>query len=241
MEFNVSTSVFEGPLHLLLELIESRKLFVNDVSLAAVTDDFVRQVKAGDSIPVDETSEFLVVASTLLLIKSRSLLPGLQLSVEEERSIHDLEGRLKAYQAIKDAARRLEKHYGSSPRFMKEPAEIVPDFRPSKDLTVSRIRSAAQAIIDALPKADKIPQAVIATIISLEEAIERLSQRINDGLRTSFKQFAGGETSKMDVIVTFLAVLELARRGRVAVLQEGHGDDIVIEPAGVDVPNYGNL
>lgn len=241
MEFKVSTSVFEGPLHLLLELIESRKLFVNDVSLAAVTDDFVRQVKAGDSIPVDETSEFLVVASTLLLIKSRSLLPGLVLSAEEERSIHDLEGRLKAYQAIKDAARGLERHYGSSPRFMKDPAEVVPDFRPSKDLTISRIRAAAQAIIDALPKANKIPQAVIATIISLEEAIERLSQRINDGLRTSFKQFAGGETSKMDVIVTFLAVLELARRGRVAVIQESHGDDIVIEPAGVDVPNYGNL
>jgi segregation and condensation protein A len=241
MEFNVSTSVFEGPLHLLLELIESRKLFVNDVSLAAVTDDFVKQVKAGDSIPVDETSEFLVVASTLLLIKSRSLLPGLELSAEEERSIHDLEGRLKVYQAIKDAARGLEKHYGSRPRLMKNPAEVVPDFRPSKDLTVSRIRTAARAIIDALPKADKIPQAVIATIISLEEAIERLSQRINDGLRTSFKQFAGGETSKMDVIVTFLAVLELARRGRVAVLQESHGDDIVIEPAGVDVPNYGNL
>jgi segregation and condensation protein A len=241
MEFKVSTSVFEGPLHLLLELIESRKLFVNDVSLAAVTDDFVKQVKAGDSIPVEETSEFLVVASTLLLIKSRSLLPGLELSTEEERSIHDLEERLRAYQAIKEAAKALQRQYGARPRFMKEPSEIRPDFRPSNDLTASRIRAAAQAVMDALPKLDKLPQAMIASIVSLEEAIERLSHRINDGLRTSFKQFAGESANKMDIIVTFLAVLELARRGRVAVLQEGHADDIMIEPAGVDIPNYGNL
>ena len=106
--YTVKTGVFEGPLDLLLELITERKLFVNDVSLSQVADDFVRYLEEHEStgwqIPLGESAEFILVASTLMLIKSKSLLPMFILSEDEEESIHDLEDRLALYAKVKELA-----------------------------------------------------------------------------------------------------------------------------------------
>ncbi len=99
--FNIKTTVFEGPLDLLLNLVEKRKLFISDVSLAQVTDDFIRHVQSVENFPIGESAQFILIAATLLLIKSKSLLPTLQLTTEETENIHDLETRLKLYQKIK--------------------------------------------------------------------------------------------------------------------------------------------
>ena len=85
MSFKVKTSSFEGPLDLLLDLIEKRKLFINDVSLAKVTDDFIAHIKQFDDLPMAESAHFILIASTLLLIKSKSLLQELNLTEEEKR------------------------------------------------------------------------------------------------------------------------------------------------------------
>src|SRR3989344_4796688 len=103
-QYTVKTTVFEGPLDLLLELVTKRKLFVNDVSLSEVTDDFILYLEKHDEFPIGESAEFIVVASTLMLIKSRSLLPMIELSDEEEESIHDLENRLALYARVKTLA-----------------------------------------------------------------------------------------------------------------------------------------
>jgi len=103
--YTVKTGVFEGPLDLLLDLVTKRKLFVNDVSLAQVTDDFIKYLEEHEEFPIGESAEFIVVASTLMLIKSRSLLPMIKLTDEEEESIHDLEDRLVVYGRVKDFCR----------------------------------------------------------------------------------------------------------------------------------------
>ena len=90
-----------------MELIEKRKLLINDISLASVTDEYIARVNAMESLPVGETAEFISLAATLLLIKSRSLLPGLQLSEDESRDIKELQYRLAVYQLIKEASVRL--------------------------------------------------------------------------------------------------------------------------------------
>ncbi len=82
--YKVKTHVFEGPLDLLLDLVEKRKLFVNDVSLAEVTDDFIKYIETHEEFPIGESAEFIVIASTLMLVKSRSLLPMLALTEDEE-------------------------------------------------------------------------------------------------------------------------------------------------------------
>src|ERR1035437_4870141 len=99
--FKIKTTSFEGPFGLLLTLVEKRKLFINDVSLAAVTEDYLNYMnKLGglNSLPPAEISSFIIVASTLILIKSKSLLPNLNLTLEEEGDIHDLEERLRLYE-----------------------------------------------------------------------------------------------------------------------------------------------
>src|SRR3989344_1726839 len=107
MPITVKTSVYEGPLEVLLELIEKRKLLINDISLASVTDEYIARVNTMPHLPVGETAEFISLAATLLLIKSRSLLPNLQLSDDESRDIKELEYRLALYQLVKEASAGL--------------------------------------------------------------------------------------------------------------------------------------
>ena len=87
MPFTVKTKDFEGPLDLLLDLIEKRKFFINDLSLAKVTDDFIAHIQQFENLPMGESAHFILVASTLLLIKSRSLLPQLNLTEEEQTDL----------------------------------------------------------------------------------------------------------------------------------------------------------
>src|SRR5210317_1605912 len=91
--FQIKTEVFEGPLDLLLQLVEKRKLFINDVSLAKVTEDYIDYVNAVERFPMADAAQFILIASTLLLLKSKSLLPSISLTDEEEESIENLERR----------------------------------------------------------------------------------------------------------------------------------------------------
>jgi len=100
----VKTPVYEGPLELLLELIEKRKLLINDISLAQVAEEYITRVNSMEELPVGETANFVALASTLLLIKSRSLLPSLTLTEDESRDIKELEYRLAVYQLLKEVA-----------------------------------------------------------------------------------------------------------------------------------------
>jgi len=92
--YQIKTDAFEGPFHLLLSLIEERKFFINDLSLAQVTEDYLNYVNKLEKQDPSEISSFIVVAATLILIKSKSLLPNLNLTAEEEGDIRNLEDRL---------------------------------------------------------------------------------------------------------------------------------------------------
>src|ERR1035437_6688374 len=96
--YKIKTNAFEGPFHLLLSLIEERKFFINDLSLAQVTEDYLNYVNKLEKKNTSEISNFIVIAATLILIKSKSLLPNLNLTSEEESDIHNLEDRLKLYE-----------------------------------------------------------------------------------------------------------------------------------------------
>lgn len=243
MDFAVKTPVFEGPLDLLLELVTKRKLFVNDVSLAQVTDDFIRYIDEHEEFPIGESAEFILVASTLMLIKSRSLLPMLELTQEEEESIHDLENRLQVYARVKELAQEVKKIFGKSIIFEKEPRKneaviFAPDSKTDKE----NLYQALSRVLESLPKKEALPKVLVKKVISLEEMIERLAERITKTMKLSFREFHGqkGEMTrekKVSVIVGFLAMLELVKRGAIKVNQE-NGGDIEIETETVGTPNY---
>jgi segregation and condensation protein A len=240
---DVKTPVYEGPLEVLLELIERRKLLINDISLAAVADDYIARVGAMHELPVGEVAEFVALAATLLLIKSRSLLPTLALNPEEERDIKELEYRLALYQLVKEAARgfgaRLKEpylHEGNAP-------EQEPLFIPDAAVTPASLREAAQALIAGFPTTLALPKVAVKKILSLEEAIEQMSTRIASAFTMTFKQFSGldkalSPEARHGVIVSFLALLELVKQGILRAQQAEDFGDITMESQSASTPTY---
>ena len=241
--YTVKTQVFEGPLDLLLDLVTKRKLFVNDVSLAQVTDDFIKYLEEHEEFPIGESAEFIVVASTLMLIKSRSLLPMIKLTDEEEESIHDLEDRLVIYGRVKELTLGLRNIFGKQIIFEKIPGKnplIV--FSPDSKTDTKNLLLALERVIESLPTKELMPKVIVRKVISLEQMIERLAERISKASKINFKDFHGTKgkmtyEKKVSIIVGFLAMLELVKRGAIRVTQDNHGN-IEMENESINTPIY---
>lgn len=227
-KFSITTPVFTGPLDLLLQVIEKRQLFINDITLAKVTDDFISYIEGKGDFPVGEIAEFIVIASTLLLIKSKSLLPNLELSPEEEGDIIDLENRLKEYKIFKDLSHHIEERFGKNVIYLRTEKSTQPIFTPSKEITKQSILESIRSVISAFPAPEKLPTKTVRKVMSLEETIEKLLKRIGQSFKTNFREFSGKNSGKENIIVSFLAVLELIKRGTVEVNQENHFGEIDI-------------
>jgi len=239
-EYQVKTHIFEGPLDTLLSLIEKRKLFINDISLAQVADDYIAYVKNLENFPIADSAHFILIASTLVLIKSKSLLPTLSLTEEEQGGIDDLQKRLVEYQKYKELSKHLRVRFGKNIEYIRLPSkEKIVVFAPDKNTTVSKIFEIIKSVIRQIPKKEFIPKAIVEKVISLEEMIESLTERIRKSMRMSFKDFSGhGKAEKLNVIVSFLAVLELVKQGIIRVTQDKEFRDIHMESDSVGVPRY---
>lgn len=239
-EYTVKTHIFEGPLDTLLSLIEKRKLFINDISLAQVADDYIAYIKSLGDFPIADSAHFILIASTLVLIKSKSLLPTLTLTEDEEHSIEDLENRLNEYKKYKALSRHLRERFGINVEYLRLPSkEKIVVFTPDKNTSVAQIYQTIQSVIQQIPKKEFVPKAVVQKVISLEEMIESLTERITKSMKMSFKDFAGvGKTEKVNVIVSFLAMLELVKQGIIQVRQDKDFHDIEIETQTLGTPRY---
>jgi len=236
-KFSIEAGDFKGPLEALLDLIESRKLSISDVSLATVTDAYITYVESLPEMPLGETAQFVLVASTLLLIKSRSLLPLLELTEEERESVEELEKRLAKYALIRKAAKLLRKNWGVSPYvFPRRTPAREPVFTPA-EATSNTILDAARKLMSLLPKPEALAQAVVAPVLKLEEVIANLKQRLSNTVRARWSELVKN-ASRHDSIVHFLAILELVRSGGASVTQDRLFSDIVIEAEDVGTPRY---
>ena len=236
--FTVKAGNFEGPLDLLLSLIEERKLLVNDVSLTRVADDFLEYLKSQPSFPMRQAAQFVLVAATLILLKSRSLLPVLSFSEEEEGDVRDLEFRLRVYQVFRDVAKKLGTL--SSRMFFGEGARIdEPLFSPSPDLSLDNITEAASRALENAPQITLKREVSVRSVVTLEEMMRRLSERIEKAISLTFKEFAGAsKADKKELVVGFLAMLELVKRGMLAVSQEASFGEITMNYQGSIKPPH---
>lgn len=238
--YKVKTNIFEGPFHLLLSLIEERKFFINDLSLAQVTEDYLNYLNTLQSdmdisteARAHEISNFIVVAATLILIKSKSLLPNLNLTLEEEGDIHNLEDRLKQYKFYTKLAENIKEIFGKQIIFAPlERKNDVLVFLPDERITKENMMTFARDALGRMPKKVSLPEVEIKKVISIEEMISKLTERIEKTFQVNFKDFSGKAKTKEEkvvVIISFLAMLELVRQGILNVVQDNSFGDILIE------------
>jgi len=242
--YKIKTGGFEGPFGVLLNLVEERKLFINEISLAEVTEDYLKYVNSLENLPPSEISSFVIVAATLILIKSKSLLPNLNLTSEEESDIQNLEDRLKIYERYITLSKNVKDIFGRKMIFpTEERKNTTLVFLPDEQITRENMMTFARNVLGKVPKKVFLPEVEVKKVISLEEMIDNLTDRIKNSLKINFKEFAGGAKTKEEkvfVIVGFLAMLELVRQGMVKVAQENNFEDIIMENA-PEVVEEGNL
>ncbi len=211
--YEVRLDQFSGPLEKLLELIEEKKLEVTQVSLAAVTADFIKYVESlGEHIQPVILADFVVVASRLLLIKSKTLLPSLELTEEEKGDIIDLELRLRLYQEFKVAAGHIkgmwEKNRQAHSRPLLSSLGEKSFFYPPKGVDAARMQQAMNSLFTVLqgllPESKKIK----ITVVSLQDKIVELTTRLSEAAEHNFKGLSGSK-NRNEIIVLFLAVLHM--------------------------------
>jgi len=221
---------FEGPLQILLELIEKEKLAISEISLAKVADEYLLHVKSLGAINPDELAEFLVIAAQLMLLKSRSLLPHLELDEEEKSSIEELERRLEEYRRARERASALKERAALGLRIHARESffGLPPVFFPPPGVGLANLKAAFESFVDALPKLEKLVEERIKKVVSLEEKISHIRSFLAGFVERAFSEVIKGSRERTEVIVSFLAILELARQ-RFVDLEQGEpfGDIIV--------------
>ncbi len=229
MSFAVRLAAFEGPLDLLLQLVESAKLPITDISLIEVTEPFLAHLEEHRAtIPTEELADFLVIASKLVYLKSKALLPTLVDPTLEEGP--DLASQLRAYQIFSEAAKKFaERLRLGAGAYSRSKAMSVPlDLQTSlpASCTPDVLRSTYAAVIKRLQPILRLPKAAIERVVTIEEKMSSLVLRVKSAMRVSFHRFLADSESKMEAVVSFLALLELLHRHEIKIEQSELFSDI---------------
>lgn len=220
----VKTEKFSGPLGLLLTLIESEELDITEISLAKIADEYLAYIRSVKDIDSEEMADFLVVAAKLLYIKSKALLPYLY-SEEDEAETNDLERQLRMYkefivasQKVKDIIALGQRLYvpplNANTRLSRRQAFNLPAFSPPTKLSVKMLYEKYLLLLAAIlqAKTKPLPEVALEAQVNIEEKIDFIKQLLSNKIKVSFTKLLAKATTRTEVIVSFLALLELAKQ-----------------------------
>lgn len=244
MDMTIKLQVFEGPLDLLLYLIEKNKVNIYDIPIVEITSQYMEYVAEMKRRDLDVLSEFLVMAATLIDIKSKMLLPRTEKEEEEEEDPRaELVQQLLEYKMYKCMAYELKDRQMDAERIMFKqptiPKEVLAYEEPLdldelvSDVTLKKLNDIFQNIMKK--QADKIDKVrskfgkIEKEEVSLEYKMDYLTNYATTHKNFSFRNLLESSSGKIEVIVTFLAILELMKMGRINISQEHIFDDILIE------------
>ncbi|MDD3284581.1 MAG: segregation/condensation protein A [Patescibacteria group bacterium] len=221
---------FEGPLELLLKLIDENELDISQVSLSQVTDQYINYIDNSENLGIDEIADFLVIAAKLIYIKSRLILPEIINSTDEDDS-KDLEKILKIYKQYYDAKQILQKiirkkyfTYSRETKLVK----IKQGFIAPNNINKEILEKKFNLLISNLKPISILPKRLIEKTINIKEKIDHIRNLINSKNNISFSEFIKDRKNKTEVIVSFLAMLELIRQRDIMVNQEYMFEEITI-------------
>lgn len=221
---------FEGPLDLLLQLIESAELDITDVSLAQVAEQFIRYLAGVEQKNPQELADFLVVAAKLLLIKSKVLLPVFH-DQEDEEAAQDLEKQLKIYRVYYKAAQVVQELITNKNFFYareKLPYNFEKIFNPPAHLTTQKMKEIFLRVLKEIEPVVKLPQRSIKKVISLQDKISAIRAKIMGKIELRFQDLILDSKSRTEIIVTFLGILELVKQRLVIVTQDDNFSEIIV-------------
>lgn len=236
MSYQVKIETFEGPLDLLLYLIRKNDMDIRDIEIAKITAQYLDFLNAMRTLDVDLASEFIVMAATLIYIKSKMLLPSPEEENEEE--VGDpratLMQRLIEYQRYKIAAETLSKRPKLNEDLFKVhlvPPKIERDFDPREGLIEVGVYELALAFQEMVKRSKKIIHHIEADAITMEEKIIELANALKTNTEGAydFKKLVRAASSKVEIVVAFMAMLELTRLRCIKLYQAGHGSEIHIK------------
>lgn len=234
------TEQFSGPLGLLLSMIESEEMDITQINLAKIADEYVAYVKSASDIEPEELADFLVVAAKLLYIKSKALLPYLYAEEEEDDS-SDLERQLKMYKEFIAASQKIKDIIAKENFLFIPPVtksrrvqSSEPVFAPPAKATPQSLAEQMKRIIAELAKKqeNKLPEERLEPKVNIEEKISSIRRLLLEKIKVNFSRLLKEAGDKTDIIVSFLAVLELAKQKELIFEQDGLFDDIHIVSGG---------
>lgn len=214
MSLILKQAKFEGPLDLLLQLIEDEELEITEVSLAEITDQYLGHVKELSRENLPEISDYLVIAARLVLIKSRALLP---IDEADDAEPDDLAAQLAEYKLFKEMAATLGagleggRSFGKVPSVLPKPEGIVAD-----GVDLAGLHRAFVEILDRLPEPLDLPEETLEEQITIEQCIDRVRTSLTAG-PVQFQHLFKDLKTRVQMIVTFLAVLELIKQSSLRV------------------------
>lgn len=234
MIYQVKLEVFEGPLDLLLSLIRRQELEITAVSLAAVTDQYLAYMEQLQEIDPGALASFLEVAAQLVLIKSRYLLPRparAQPDEEEEDPAEVLAERLREYARFKEAAQalRMREARGLRAYVRVAPPPDLPRRVDLGNVSIDDLLAAVREALEAQP-APSVSEVVEPITVTLEERIGVIRRKLGTGRPLSFQSLLRDCRSRLEIIVTFLGLLELIKAGEVIARQDTLFGEITLEP-----------
>ena len=232
-EYRVRLEVYEGPLDLLLQLIERQEMDITRVSLARVADQYLEYVAAMEHVEAENLAEFLVIAAKLLLIKSRALLPVPPAAAQEEEEEdvgQDLVEQLKLYRQFKRAAAFLQEREQAGLRSYPRLAP-PPELRRHLDLTdvsLNVLAAMAWRVLHERTESSPLDEVVAPILVSIDDKIAYIEKVMIEQHEFSFRRLLQLCASRLEIIVTFLALLEMVKQLCVQVQQERLFGDIVV-------------
>jgi len=234
-KYQVSTPVFEGPLDLLLHLIESAELDITSVSLALVTDQYLERIRVLRDMSAEDISAFLVIAAKLVQIKSEALLPRPpEREAGEEDPGEALARQLRLYKQFKEVAGWLKERDEQNLRMylrIAAPPKVESRFEMG-DVTLADLVKAAHEAFAREAKKSELNTVISAPTVTIREKVRHIASLLGAHEKTTFTRMIAGAKSRIEVVVTFLALLELVKRYRVNAVQDSLFSDIQIERTG---------
>ncbi len=219
-QLEINQEKFNGPLNVLLSLIEERKMEITDISLANVTDAFLKYVGDLKQTAPEVLADFLVIAARLILIKSKSLLPTLELSNEEEKDINELKERLEIYRLFKEASQNIKEQYQKNSTFSKEFLfNQTPIFYPPENFNYNLLYESFKKIWEEFNNLDETSIEKIKKVIKIEEQIKYLLNILNKTTSSEFNQLVS-KKEKIEIVVSFLAILQMFKDQTIIIEQE---------------------